>query len=577
MKRPSKAIVLAAGFGTRLHPFTLDCPKALVPLKGKPMLAHTLERLASWGVTEVAINVHTLADRIVEALPELSPKGMSTVLSFEPELLGTGGGLRRLEWFFGDEPLWVCNADIWADLSPEPLISAFKKANPLACLWLVPERGPKTVKTSSQGHITTFRGKNGTTFSGLHLVSPRMLDFLPEEELFCSVIPAYEKAMSKGEQVLGVELPGSEWADIGTPDELLKAEGGSVVFPGAEIGPGICLENAIVGTGARLTGKKTVSGRIVSPEHGLSKEEQERFPKVGSVERLSFRGSDRSYRRLYMPKRSVILSVSGEERPENFRVAHHTRILKRNGIRVPEVLQSRKKGRVVVLEDVGGTHLLDRVKQGSRSRTLSDMKKVIELVAQLHRIHPPKELEPPFSSTLVKWERSLFLESFLNHFDPEADQNVLMNAFARVGRRFLKQPQVLVHRDLQSTNLMWHKGKPVLIDFQGMRRGPASYDLGSLFADPYVNRSRDEQEALLSYYNDVADSPVTLEAYRVGAVQRLCQALGAYGRLGSNPDTKEFLKHIPAGLHQLSLWSDDPVLNAWANDFSRRHSEMNGV
>ena len=574
MKPPRKAIVLAAGFGSRLHPFTLDCPKALVPVKGKPMLAHTLERLASWGVTDVAVNVHTLADRMVEALPGCTPAGMRTVISFEPEILGTGGGLRRLEWFWGDEPLWICNADVVADLDPTPILKEYAKKKPLACLWMLPDAGPKTVQVE-QGKVIDFRA-GGMTFSGLHLASPRLLDFLPGEETFCSVIPAYERGISAGETVCGVTVPGSTWKDIGTPAQLLDANEGSVVFPGAEVGAQVNLDGAIVGAGVRITGKRTVTGLQVSEARGLTEEERAWFPKVGRVELLPVRGSDRSYRRLFEPNgSSVLLAISGEERPENFRVPAHTRTLSRQGVRVPQVLSCRKQNRVLVLEDVGREHLLDRLKVGSAKRNLRDMHQVIELVARLHQVRPPNDLEPLFTPALVSWEHNLFLEQFLDRLDPDADREVLSSALARNGRRFLKQQRVLLHRDLQSTNLLWQMGEAVLIDFQGMRLGPASYDLASLLADPYVDRSPELQLELLEHYNQVAKSPVTEQEYRIGAVQRLGQALGAYGRLGQLPGTRSFLGHIPAGVRQMGLWAEDADLLAWAEDFSKRHPTPN--
>lgn len=573
---PRKAIVLAAGFGTRLHPFTLDCPKALVPLKGKPLLAHTLERLAGWGVHEVAINVHTLADQVVEALPEITPKGVNIAVSFEPELLGTGGGLRRLEWFFDESPLWVCNADVVAELDPEPLLQAYEEKNPLSCLWMIRGKGPQTVECNGEGEVTDFRSR-GLTFSGLHLMSPRLLNYLPNEERFGSVIPAYEKGMNEGERVLGVEVPESSWADIGTPDTLLEANGGSVVFPGAEVGPGIRLVRAVVGPGVKLRGRRSVSGRITSPARGLTAEQRKWFPDILYVELLAARGSDRTYKRIHTRTGSCILCEAGEGRPENFRVVHHTRVLRRKGVRVPEIQKVKAQGRVLCLEDVGRTELLERLKKGSVRRNRSDLRSVLRLVADLHRISPPDQLEPPFSKKLVAWEREYFLKEFLERFDPETDRDVLKKALSEVGRRLLTQPRVLIHRDLQSTNLMWYQGEPVLIDFQGMRSGPASYDLGSLLADPYVNRSRAEQEDLLALYNELADAPVEVKAYRSGTTQRLCQALGAFGKLGAAPQTSRFLQYIPAAVHQLALWADHPVLQQWATDFSERHDGLNPV
>lgn len=576
MRPPRRAIVLAAGYGTRLHPFTLDCPKALVPVHGRPILAHTLERLAGWGVEEIAVNVHTHADQIVEALPGITPAGCRTVVSFEPEILGTGGALRRLGWFWGPEPLWICNADIWAEVDPSPLLRQFESRRPLACLWMVPGQGPQTVRCSPTGEVEDFRS-TGLTFSGLHLTSGEILETLPQEETFCSVIPAYENAMKQGRRVLGVEVPGSSWMDIGTPQHLLEVNGGSVQFPGSDVGPGIRLQNAIVGQGAVLRGRRTVSGQIVSARIGLSPPEQKRFPKVGSVELLPVRGSDRSYRRLFSASGTSILSVSGEDRPENTRMASHTRFLRKQGIRVPELLSSWNRGRCLELEDVGRVHLLDRLQEGTSRRNRTELLTTLRLVARLHACRSPRHLEAPFDRRLVRWEHDLFFRCFLDQMDPDADRKRLRRALSDVGRRFLSAPRVLVHRDLQSTNVLWHKGSPVLIDFQGMRKGPASYDLGSFLADPYVNRSREEQEALLEAYNAVAQQPVDLDDFRSGVTQRLCQALGAYGRLGALPGTGHFRQHIPAAVHQLSIWAADPVLQEWAASFSERQRDRNGV
>ncbi|HPA77990.1 MAG TPA: NTP transferase domain-containing protein, partial [Kiritimatiellia bacterium] len=100
-KIPRRAVVLAAGFGTRLLPLTRIRPKALLPLGGRPMLEHSLRLLASWGVDDVLVNCHWLADQVVDFLRGVRLPGMKISISHEPEILGTGGVLRRAEWFLG--------------------------------------------------------------------------------------------------------------------------------------------------------------------------------------------------------------------------------------------------------------------------------------------------------------------------------------------------------------------------------------------------------------------------------------------------------------------------------------------
>ncbi|MGA0334245.1 MAG: nucleotidyltransferase family protein, partial [Kiritimatiellia bacterium] len=334
MNRPRKAIVLAAGFGSRLAPVTLHCPKPLVPLRGKPILQHQLELLQSWGVNEVLVNVHHLAEKMVKALPKLCPRGLKLNISFEAEILGTGGGLRRMGWFLEEDPVWVCNADVLQQLDPAPLLRVWKQHQPLSCLWMLPDRGPRTVKVET-GRVVDFRG-GGWTFSGLHLLNRRILNYLPDRS-FSSVIEAYEAGMAAGESVCAVEVPDSEWADVGTPEQLLEANGAPVIFPGARTGSA-----------------RKISGIVVPPEWGLSSGEQRQLPEVEGVEILPARGSDRSFRRLYFPGHQEILIRSGEARPENFRFAGHSRFLARRGIRVPRILKSRAQGRWLQVEDLGG-------------------------------------------------------------------------------------------------------------------------------------------------------------------------------------------------------------------------------
>jgi aminoglycoside/choline kinase family phosphotransferase len=539
LKRPRKAIVLAAGFGSRLAPLTLDCPKPLIPLHGKPMILQVLAQLQSWGVKEVLVNVHHLAAKMVAELPALCPPDLKLNFSFEAQILGTGGGLRKMGWFFSEEPLWICNADVHQRLNPAPMLKAWEKQKPLACLWMIPEQGPRTVKVE-KGRVRDFRA-GGMTFSGLHLVNRELLRYLPDRE-FSSVIEAYDAALADKKKILGVTVPGSEWADLGTPEQLIAAEGGPVLAPGV-----------------RLRKGQIASGVVVSADVGLTPEERKKLPQVDAVGLLPARGSDRSFRRLYFENHTEIFMRSGEARPENQRFVGHSRFLKKQGIRVPEILESGQQGRWLRVEDLGGLHLLDRLERGSPARNLTDMKAVLKTVARLHaiKISGSLKLEMPFDEKLYAWERQLFENEFLKRHAPFSDARKWKQGLFRISEGLCQLPSVLLHRDLQSTNVMWVAGEPALIDFQGMRRGAAAYDLGSLLADPYVNRPRDLQLRLLREYNRVAACPVNETDYALGASQRLIQALGAYGRLGALKGNERFLAHIPAAVQQLRLWAGE--------------------
>ncbi|WFB37724.1 sugar phosphate nucleotidyltransferase [Kiritimatiellota bacterium B12222] len=573
MKHPRRAIVLAAGFGSRLLPLTLDCPKPLVPLHGKAMIVHVLEQLQRWGVEEVLVNVHHLAEKIVAELPGICPAGVKLNFSFEADILGTGGGLRRMAWFFEDEPLWVCNADVWQQLDPTPLLDAYEQENPVACLWMLPESGPRTVKVE-KGRVIDFRA-GGMTFSGLHLISKRILPYLPDQT-FSSVIDAYDAALAAGECIMGVTVPKSEWADVGTPEQLLATQGGSVVFPGAVVSKQVKLDQAIVGPGARLRKGEGIQGLVVAPHRGLSPDEHRRVSEVEAVGLLPVRGSDRSFRRLYFADHQEILICSGEGRPENKRFVGHTHFLHRKGIRVPRILRRAQQDRWLQVEDLGSEHLIDRLQTGSAARNLQDMRSVLALVADLHAVEVPKtlELEAPFDASLYKWECEFFEREFLKRHGQGSELRKLPASVFRASEGLTAQPQVLVHRDLQSTNLMkcadW-----VLIDYQGMRLGAAAYDLGSILADPYINRPQELQLELLAVYNAQTSHPISEEIYALGAQQRLLQALGAYGRLGALKGNERFLQFIPPALAQLRMWTEIPELQGLADEFLKGQTLAN--
>lgn len=615
MKPPRKAIVLAAGYGARLLPLTLCRPKPLCPIWGKPALAHALEHLQRWGVCEVLINVHCHGGKIVDYLRLHPMPGLRCQVSFEPDILGTGGALTRARWFLDRDPFWLMNADVLADVPSAPLLRAFDAHAALAALWLLPDAGPRTVETVN-GVITSFRsaraGTEGTaTFSGLHLLSPRLLRYLPDGGEN-SIIDAYERAMRQGERIAGVTVPGAYWADIGNPASYLQAHwdiqaraaagrpGGRLydaasaaaparpdvsgscaigrrvsVAPSASVGHSVLWDDVTVHAGASvnhavLADKVSVRGTVsYLALRADTLEEPELSSVLGTLgwapERTTVlplppRGSARTFTRLVAGHRRAILVQYQIERPENALYSAHARFLDRVGVRVPRVLLDNPRVQLCVLEDAGETALQDLVPRASSAQCLKWYRAVLDNVILLHaRAHRAARrarlpLNPPFDAATYHWEQDLFCDKFLvPHVRPDADTlAVVRRELAGLIPALLDAPAVLVHRDLQSSNILMTRGQPVLIDFQGMRLGPAAYDLASLLCDPYVNLPPDLRDRLLDEYAHRAPGGTAARAlFWTAAVERLCQALGAYGRLGATPATAGFLRHIPAGLAQL--------------------------
>jgi mannose-1-phosphate guanylyltransferase len=129
-------MVLCAGFGTRLLPLTTTTPKPLMPLWGVPNLTHILRTLHTWGVRDVLLNLHHVPEPIWQYARSEPVPGIKINVSYEPEILGTGGALQKAAWFFDDDPTWIVNADILMELDPRPIIRTMANPKTIATLWL---------------------------------------------------------------------------------------------------------------------------------------------------------------------------------------------------------------------------------------------------------------------------------------------------------------------------------------------------------------------------------------------------------------------------------------------------------
>jgi aminoglycoside/choline kinase family phosphotransferase len=224
---------------------------------------------------------------------------------------------------------------------------------------------------------------------------------------------------------------------------------------------------------------------------------------------------------------------------------------------------------LTLFEDAGRDSLLDRAQDADSRTILKQYRTVLEQVHKLHSTAPRTlHLMEPFSPALFRWERELFAEHGLRDASP-GHRAAVMKDLRQAGRVLHRLPQVLLHRDLQSSNIHFLGGEPVLIDFQGMRLGPAAYDLASLLCDPYVSLPLSVQLELLA---DCDTDELT--AFWWAAIQRLAQALGAYGRLSALPGGDPFRTHIaPARrMMQRAIHLVDaplPGLKAWLEASTR--------
>lgn len=228
-----KAMILAAGLGTRLRPLTETIPKPLLPVAGTSLIVWNLLLLRRHGVTEVLINLHHLGLMIEQTLGDGSRYGLRLTYSHEPVILGTGGGIKQAEPFFEGQPFLVLNGDTLLELDLGALIQAHRERDALATMVLRedPEAerwGPVEVDQAGQILSINGRGRKGSgptqrlMFAGVHVMHPRLLREVPVG-LDSSIIEAYVRAIAQGDSILGYRMTGY-WSDIGTPERYAQAQ-----------------------------------------------------------------------------------------------------------------------------------------------------------------------------------------------------------------------------------------------------------------------------------------------------------------------------------------------------------------
>jgi NDP-sugar pyrophosphorylase family protein len=328
-----RAVVLAAGLGTRLRPLTEAIPKPLLPVVGRPLAAHTLERLREWGCEAAAINLHHLGDRVRDALGE-SFGDLSLTYSTERRILGTLGALGQLRDFLrGADEILVVNGDSLCRWPIDALVRRHRESPALATLLFSGVAPPAEygggVRIGADDLVRSFRHDAPTpggedrqrVFAGAHVLSPRLLDRVPEGRSDF-IADLYEPMLEEGEEIAALESEVA-WHDLGTPARYLAAalswiphgsadgrtddswvsprasigdgasiarsvvegatagEGSgplqgparvgagarveeSVILPGAEVGAGCRLSGCIVGPGVRLEDGSALRGRMAT-------------------------------------------------------------------------------------------------------------------------------------------------------------------------------------------------------------------------------------------------------------------------------------------------------------------------
>lgn len=231
-----KAMLFAAGMGTRLKPFTNNHPKALAVVNGKTLLQRNIEYLNLIGITDFVLNVHHFASQIREFLEQHQNFGMNIAISDESdELLETGGGLVKARNLLGDQSFLVMNVDILTDLNLEDMIQFHYQYQPLVTLAVSDRessrkllfKGDKRLAgwknyTSGEEIIVSNEPLKELAFSGIHIINPNIFDKMPSSGKF-SIMDTYMKLMET-EEILGFDHSGGHLVDVGKPESIAVAE-----------------------------------------------------------------------------------------------------------------------------------------------------------------------------------------------------------------------------------------------------------------------------------------------------------------------------------------------------------------
>lgn len=529
---PRTAFILGAGLGTRLRPLTERTPKPLLPIAGRPMVMRAMERLRAAGTRRFIINTHHAAEAWAEAFPGGRWRDAEVVLVHEPELLDTGGGLANVAPLLApeDRDLVVWNGDILSSCDIAAAV-AHHRANGAEATLVVREQGPNAnVRITDEGDVTDMRDRLGSTdrpyqYVGVCVVTGEFARGVPagKESLVEHLLRRIAAARGS---VQGFLDRSEEWHDLGTAEEYESVRA-RMERPA---------RGAIdVTTAAALHGCTTAEGGAV-----LKGGSGRRFHRV-----LTASGSP------------AVLCVYDDSRPENLGYGAICGALRGAGINAPAVLAEDRAAGTLLLEDLGSTDLWTLAQ--APAFPWAAFASAVEAAAKLHREGPAATagvtLMEPFGDPLYRWELQYFLENAVGR--RKLDQGAVREAES-LAAELSAQPQVTLHRDLQSQNVMVRDGQAWFVDLQGLRMGCAAYDFASLAFDPYLTRPDMQlwRVDLEDHAREASGWSGSRDAFthllHVAAAQRLMQACGAYGFLGRTKGRTEYLAHLPQGLRNLA-------------------------
>ena len=548
-----KALILAAGFGTRLLPYTRMLPKPLFTLNQRPVLDFAIERLVQCGCDQIFVNIHHCHEQIEAFVRQHRFKDKIQTIH-EPKILDTGGAIANIRSFMDRDPFFVINADIFCDVDLKQVYEAHLAnqilanqalANPiLATLVLHDYPEFNKIQVDGEGFIESFDGCSGKglAFTGIQVLSPDIYSYMPgasdksdtRDQAIFSIIDVY-RTLAPSKKVKAQVMEDIFWKDIGTIPSYIQ------------------------------TSQQTLSAHVLGlPENKICEI---------NIIPISGDGSDRLWFRAVHGERSLVISDHGicMDQSDNLsqlkafvRIGTH---LASKHICVPQILGSDALSGQVALEDLGNIHLATLVNQNP-GQIIDLYKNVIDHLIEFSKTGI-QNFDTNWTCQTATYSKELILEKecayFMTAFIQDyLGKNCLFESYSKefgiIADNALKYAHIgLMHRDFQSKNIMVLDEKIYFIDFQSARIGPLQYDLASLLIDPYVKLPQTIQETLLTYTMSRLGIDSTIkqdefkECYRFCCLTRNLQFLGAFAFLSRVKGKKSFESYIPHAVGSLKF------------------------
>ncbi len=537
-----QAMILAAGLGTRLRPYTDVRPKPLFTVGGVTLLERHICALTDAGFEAVIINTCHLAHEIHRFI-EGKSWPVPIHLRQEARLLDSAGAVANVADLLDGSPLLVVNGDTLTDIDPRALFDAHVKEGAAATLALMDHPEFNNVSVDEKGTIHAFReptpeGMKRLAFTGMQVLSPEAVAAIPEGMPY-GMVDLYRDLIEKGETVIGVTIDECLWFDCGTEERYLAASK-TIMIPEA---------------------LRQVFGNA---------------SEAIKTERLKGDGSDRRWSRITTPEGNIICcehsirsDFSTGEAESMLRIGTH---LQNKGIPTSPILTGDPVSGLVFVKDAGNTHLADLANTLPEDEVEALYQNVLDTLIRFSQ----KGIQgfndawcwqtPAYDKEMIlTMECRYFMDAFIaGYLGMNEDPKQYQAAFDHIANNALDGALPgLMHRDFQSRNIMVQQDEdasgaftPIIIDFQGARKGPMQYDIASLLIDPYAGLTNALQDRLLVYTTraleaqDIATGNKFHTSYTFCAIARNLQMLGAFGKL-SKLGKPGFEEHIPRALATL--------------------------